>query len=252
MPNGYTVELVVTSNFSSFAGMKTVLNWSSGKDAALAYHLLQQDSRYEVATLLTTINNDNDRIVMHGVREVMLDMQAERMNLPIKKIHLPASPDHNLYNTAMQQALDELKGTGITHSAFGDIHLEDLKLYRKNQLKQAGFTAVFPLWGRDSVELVELIEQSGIEAVIVCVNEKYLGREFLGRKVDTSLLADLPDNVDPCGEYGEFHTFVYNAPYFNGPVGWERGEVVHKVYEGEGGAAAWDTGFFFMDIVPSV
>lgn len=231
--------------------MKTVLNWSSGKDAALAYQLLRQGGVYDVQALLTTINAENERIVMHGVREVMLDMQAERIGLTMKKIHLPASPDHDMYNRAMQQALDELKQQGITCSAFGDIHLEDLKQYRESQLKQAGFEAVFPLWGRNTLELVELVEDTGIEAIIVCVNEKYLGKEFLGRRIGRKLLADLPDGVDPCGEYGEFHTFVYNTPYFSAPVPWKKGEVVHKVYPSANAETTWDTGFWFMDVLPA-
>ncbi len=231
--------------------MNTVLNWSSGKDAALAYYLLSRGGEYNVRSLLTTINAENERIVMHGVREELLDMQAERINLPLKKIHLPASPGHELYNNAMQQALDELKQEGITCSAFGDIHLEDLRQYRENQLKQAGFEAVFPLWGRDTRELVNMVEESGIEAVIVCVNEKYLGKEYLGRKIGAQLLADLPEGVDPCGEYGEFHTFVYNAPYFSSPIGWKNGEVVRKSYPSTGEDETWDKGFYFMDILPA-
>lgn len=231
--------------------MKTVLNWSSGKDAALAYHMLQQDSQYDVAALLTTINSDNERIVMHGVREELLEKQADRINLPLMKVHLPPSPDHDVYNAAMEQALYELKTSGITHAAFGDIYLEDLRQYREEQLKQAGVGAVFPLWGKDTRELVHLIEATGIEAVIVCVSEKYMDKQFLGRKIDAKLLSDLPDGVDPCGENGEFHTFVYNAPFFSGPIGWQSGEVVRKVYTPEDGSTAWDKGFYFMDILPA-
>lgn len=237
--------------FCFICAMNTVLNWSSGKDAALAYHMLQKEGQYSVKTLLTTINAEHDRIVMHGVREEMLDIQAEQMGLPLKKIYLPASPDHELYNSAMQQAMDELKQGGITASAFGDIHLEDLKQYRENQLKQAGFEAVFPLWKRDTSELVRLAEETGIEAVIVCVNEKYLGKEYLGRKIGTSLLTDLPAGVDPCGEYGEFHTFVYNAPYFSSPVQWKSGDIVRKVYDAKAEETTWDKGFWFMDVLPT-
>ena len=231
--------------------VKTVLNWSSGKDAALAFYMLRQERKYEVTTLLTTLNSDAGRIMMHGVREEMLDLQAGRMNLPLKKIMLPASPDDTVYSAAMQTTLDGLKEEGITCSAFGDIHLEDLRKYRENQLKQVGLEAVFPLWGMGSRELVQLIEETGIEAVIVCVNEKYLGKEFLGRKIGPALLADLPAGVDACGEYGEFHTYVYNAPYFDSPIAWQPGETVHKVYTHENTGTAWDKGFFFMDVLPA-
>lgn len=225
--------------------LKTVLNWSSGKDAALSYLLLQQGGEYEVCSLLTTINAEQDRIVMHGVREQLLDMQAERMGVPLKKILLPPSPDNDTYNRVMADALEHFRAQGITTSAFGDIHLEDLKIYREQQLQQAGFKGLFPLWGRDTRELVQVVEQAGIEAMIVCVNEEFLGEEFLGRRVDSSLLADLPANVDPCGEYGEFHTFVYNAPYFSSPIAVNKGEIVRRLY-----TPGADKGFLFMDIYP--
>lgn len=228
--------------------VKTVLNWSSGKDAALTYHLLRQDKQYEVSCLLTTVNKEQDRVVMHGVREEMLDAQAERMNLPLKKVYLAAAPDDTLYKAAMSGVLEELKEEGITTSAFGDIHLADLKKYREEQLSLAGFKGLFPLWEIDTKEIVQMIEQAGIETVIVCVNEKFLGKEFLGRKINTALLADLPSGVDPCGEYGEFHTFVYNAPWFSSPIPVIQGEVVHKVYTHENTGTAWDKGFYFMDV----
>lgn len=164
--------------------VNVALNWSSGKDAALAYHILLQNEHYHVKQLLTTVNEDSERIVMHGVREELLDMQADAMQLPLKKIYLPASPKDNLYKQAMQQALTEFAKQGITVSAFGDIFLEDLKLYREEQLAQACFTGLFPLWKKDTRELIQLVEHSGIEAMIVCVNEKFLSKEFLGRKIE--------------------------------------------------------------------
>ena len=228
--------------------IKTVLNWSSGKDAALACHLLRQDKQYEVSCLLTSVNKEQDRVVMHGVREEMLDAQAQRINLPLKKVYLPAAPDDALYKAAMSSVLNELKEEGITTSAFGDIHLADLKKYREEQLALAGFKGLFPLWEIDTKEIVRMIEQAGIEAVIVCVNEKFLGKEFLGRKINTALLDNLPPGVDPCGEYGEFHTFVYNTPWFSSPIPIIHGELVHKVYTDENIGTAWDKGFWFMDV----
>lgn len=227
----------------------TVLNWSSGKDAALSYYLLQQEGKYDVRTLLTTINTEKNRVVMHGLREELLDAQAERMGLPLRKVYLPASPDHEVYNNTMTRELDALKQQGITTSAFGDIHLEDLKTYREQQLQQAGFTGLFPLWGRDVREMVQMIEEVGIEPVIVCVNANKLGQEFLGRKVNTALLAELPEGVDPCGEYGEFHTFVFNAPYFSAPIAYKIGEVVHRQYAPTG-TSVDDKGFYFLDVYP--
>lgn len=226
---------------------KTVLNWSSGKDAALTYHILQQSDMYEVTSLLTTVNAEQNRIVMHGVREELLDLQAERMGVPMRKIQLPPSPNHDEYNKHMSAALDGLKTEGIVVSAFGDIHLADLKQYREEQLTKVGLEAVFPLWQNKAIEIVKRVEELGIEAIIICVNEQFLGKEFLGRKIDVALMADLPDNVDPCGEYGEFHTFVYNAPYFSSPISIIQGEIVHKSYDVAEGKA----GFYFMDIMPT-
>lgn len=223
-----------------------VLNWSSGKDAALSYHFLSQDERYNVAQLLTTINDEQDRVVMHGVRESLLDAQANRMNVPSLNVKLPPSPDHDIYNRVMEQTLSDLSNKGITHAAYGDIFLEDLKQYREQQLAKAGFTGVFPLWKKDTRALIQIIEEVGIYAKVVCVNEKVLGKEFLGRRVDTSFMNDLPDWVDPCGENGEFHTFVYNAPFFSKAIDIEEGEMVYKQYERADGS--WDTGFYFLDI----
>jgi len=232
--------------------VKTVLNWSSGKDAAMALHLMQQGNEYEVATLLTTINDEHDRIVMHGVRAELLDAQAERIGLPVKKLKLPASPDDTLYKQVMAQALEELKAGGITTAAYGDIFLEDLKRYRETQLQTVGFKAVFPLWKKDTASMVEMVEDAGIEAIIICLNEKFLGKEFLGRKIDRSFLNDLPDGVDPCGENGEFHTFVYNAPYFSAPIRLEYGEVTYRQYaKADNDPDKWNTGFYFLDIQSS-
>lgn len=225
-----------------------VLNWSSGKDASLAYHLLSQDERYNVTHLLTTLNDEQDRVVMHGVREELLDAQAGRMPVTLKKVKLSPSPKHDEYNNAMQKSLDELTQHNIHTAAFGDIFLEDLRAYREEQLKKADFDSLFPLWKKDTRALVGLLEEAGIEAMVVCVNEKVLGKEFLGRRVDTSFLNDLPANVDPCGEHGEFHTFVYNAPFFSSYIDILKGEVVHKQYKNEDGN--WDAGFYFLDILP--
>lgn len=224
----------------------TVLNWSSGKDAAMAYNTLLDSEQYKVTHLLTTVSAKNDRVVMHGVREELIDAQAERMNVTLKKVKLPASPTDDEYSMAMSNALEELKESCVKASAFGDIFLENLKAYREQQLKKAGFTSLFPLWKRNTRELVHYMEQSQIEAVIVCVNEKYLDKEFLGRRVDARLLNDLPANVDPCGENGEFHTYVRNAPFFSSPIPVHKGEVVHKVYNNEAGK--WDAGFWFLDL----
>ncbi len=228
---------------------KVVLNWSSGKDAALAYHLLSLHPEFKVTHLLTTLSEEYSRVFMHGIREELLDRQAELMGLPLLKVKLPASPDDSLYKQSMKKALEGLKQEGITTSAFGDIFLEDLRTYREQQLAQAGFSGIFPLWKKDTRELVRMVEDAGIEAIIVCVSEKYMGKEFLGRKIGRDLLNDLPANVDPCGENGEFHTFVYNAPFFSSKIAINTSEIVHKKYiDANGNDEQWDTGFYFLDV----
>ena len=228
---------------------KVVMNWSSGKDAALAYQTILQTGSYEVTHLLTTLSQEYDRVFMHGVRECLLDMQAQRMGLPLLKVKLPASPNDTLYRQAMLDTLTGLKDKGVAISAYGDIFLDDLRAYREQQLGQVGMTGLFPLWKKDTRELVKMITEAGIEAIVVCVSEKYLGKEFLGRKVDEAFLSDLPVNVDPCGENGEFHTFVYNAPFFSSPISVVPGEVVHKTYKPQNGDDGnWDTGFYFLDL----
>ena len=223
------------------------MNWSSGKDAALAYHILAQQDVYKVTSLLTTLSQEHDRVFMHGIRENLLDAQAERMGLPLIKVKLPASPDDSIYKDAMLQALTGLKEQGVTAAAYGDIFLEDLKQYREQQLAQVAIAGLFPLWKRNTKELVNLVEQSGIEAIVVCVNEKYLGKEYLGKKIGAEFLNALPQNVDPCGENGEFHTFVYDAPYFRSPIPIVTGEIVHRKYTSSENRA-WDTGFYFLDV----
>jgi len=233
--------------------IQTVLNWSSGKDAALAYEMLRNNNTYEVKYLLTTINSEHDRVFMHGLRSTLLDIQAERMGLPLIKVSLPPSPDDSLYKNAMQENMSQLKAEGIAAAAFGDIFLEDIKQYRESQLKTVGIKAVFPLWKQNSKDLVAMIEETGIEAIIVCVSEKYLGKDFLGRKINKAFLDMLPENVDPCGENGEFHTFVCNAPYFSSPIPIKTGETVYKNYAPVSDKAddtKWDSGFYFLDILP--
>lgn len=239
----YFVFLHENSTMTELNKKKAVLNWSSGKDAAMAYHLLQQSNEYKVVQLLTTVNAEQDRVVMHGVREELLDAQADRIGVPLKKIKLPPSPDHEGYSNAMQEAMNELKESEIYTSVFGDIFLEDLKEYREQQLNGVGMQGLFPLWKRDTTELVRQVEDAGIEAMIVCANAKLLGKEFLGRKLDRSLLNDLPAGVDPCGENGEFHTFVYNAPFFKSPIVVKKGTIVERTYKNEA-----DSCFYFLDL----
>ncbi len=224
--------------------MNTVLNWSSGKDAAMAYQLLQNDQLYNITHLLTTINEEQDRIVMHGVRESLLDAQAAQMGIQLCKIKLPPAPSDDVYRSAMTHVLEDLKQQGVEAAAFGDIFLEDLKTYREQQLMQIGIQPVFPLWKMNTLQLIGMLEDAGIEAIIVCLSEQHLSKDFLGREIDRSFLEDIPANVDPCGENGEFHTFVYNAPFFKSPVSFNKGETVYRTYNNN----SRDTGFYFLDL----
>jgi uncharacterized protein (TIGR00290 family) len=229
------------------------LNWSSGKDAALAFWYLQHSNQYQVQTLLTTVSAAHERVSMHGTSMKILELQAQRMNIPLHKIYLPENADMEAYNDIMQAAVTQLKAAHINTFAFGDIFLEDLRQYREKQLKPAGMDVVFPLWKKDTGNLVAELEDLGIKAVIVCVNEKFLGKEFLGKRVDREFLAMLPSDVDPCGENGEFHTVVIDAPYFSSPIPVIKGETVHKVYHPakEDPNEKWDTGFYFLDVIPA-
>lgn len=227
------------------------LNWSSGKDAAMAFFHLQHSNTYRVRTLLTSLSASYNRVSMHGTPASILELQAQRMQLPLKKISLPENADMETYNSIMQTAVQELKGEDIDTFAFGDIFLEDLRAYREAQLAKAGATAVFPLWKKDTAALVAQLEDAGIQAMIICVHDKFLGKEFLGRFVNRELLNDLPKNVDPCGENGEYHTVVINAPFFTTPISVSPGEIVYKNYKAADEAdSAWHTGFYFLDVNP--
>lgn len=210
-----------------------VLNWSSGKDAAMAFLELSRNPDFDVRHLLTTINAEADRVFMHGVREAVLDRQAALMGMPLLKLKLPPAPTDDVYKAAMENALRKFSAQGILHAAYGDIFLDDLKAYREAQLETVGVKGVFPLWKRDTAQLVHDVDAAGIVAVIVCIDGTKLDESFLGRTVNAALLADLPSNVDPCGENGEFHTCVVEAPFFKEKLRYKTGEVVRRSY-GEG------------------
>jgi len=238
---------------------KAYLNWSSGKDSALSLYYANTQNEYKVEKLLTTINKDVGRVTMHGVRKELLLKQAEKLDLPIEISELSAETSMEEYNQKMKEATDSLMHDGFTHSLFGDIFLEDLKQYRKDQLKNIGLTAVFPLWKKDTKELISEFIELGFKAVVVCTNSKYLEDSFCGRIIDHDFVSDLPDNVDPCGENGEFHTFVFDGPIFTSPVEFEVGEKVRKSYKPadkdddncfQDDSESWDTEFCFCDLIP--
>jgi uncharacterized protein (TIGR00290 family) len=240
-----------------------IFNWSGGKDSALALYKVLQQGQYEVQTLLTTVSEPYQRISMHGVRTALLDQQAAALGLPCRKLFLPEMPSMDAYETLMASTLQELKSDGATASIFGDIFLEDLRQYRETKLAEVDLQAVFPLWGVPTTELIREFIGLGFKTITTCVNEKYLDRSFVGRVIDEDFLRDLPANVDPCGENGEFHTFVFDGPLFNQPIAFEKGEIVHRKYTAPATVAndsdyecgdnkdpsPFDTGFWYCDLL---
>ena len=210
---------------------KALFNWSSGKDSALTLYKIQQENEYEIVTLLTSVNAQFQRISMHGVRIELLEKQAASIGLPLTKMMLPEMPTMEIYDEVMKNTLLAFQEKGVFYSIFGDIFLEDLRKYREDKLALANFKGVFPLWKKDTKELIREFLDLGFKTIIVCVNEKYLGKEFVGRIIDANFINDLPDNVDPCGENGEFHTFTFDGPIFSKPIAFETGEIVYKKYE---------------------
>lgn len=209
---------------------KALLNWSSGKDSALALYKIIQEDQYEVCTLLTSINKEFQRISMHGVHVHLLEQQASLLGTPLTKMELPKEPSMEEYQEIMNTTMTEIQAQGITHSIFGDIFLEDLRQYREKQLNSIGMNAVFPLWKQSTSDLIQEFLALGFKTIVTCVNGTYLDKSFAGRIIDQQFLDELPENVDPCGENGEFHTFTFDGPIFKSPVRFEIGETVKKTY----------------------
>ncbi|RXM52386.1 MULTISPECIES: diphthine--ammonia ligase [unclassified Chryseobacterium] len=209
---------------------KALFNWSSGKDSALALYKIIQEDQYEVCTLLTSINKEFQRISMHGVHVHLLEQQASLLGIPLTKMELPKEPSMEEYQEIMNTTMTEIQAQGITHSIFGDIFLEDLRQYREKQLNSIGMNAVFPLWKQNTSDLIQEFLALGFKTIVTCVNGTYLDKSFAGRIIDQQFLDELPENVDPCGENGEFHTFTFDGPIFKSPVRFEIGETVKKTY----------------------
>jgi uncharacterized protein (TIGR00290 family) len=241
---------------------KAIFNWSSGKDSALSLYKILQNPDYKIEYLLTSVNEQFQRISMHGVRVELLEAQAKSIGLPLKIMQIPEMPTMEVYETVMMQTLTELKKDGITHSVFGDIFLEDLRNYREDQLAKIGFEGVFPIWKIPSKELIDEFLQLGFKTIVVCVNERYLNKSFVGRIIDQEFINDLPENVDLCGENGEFHTFTFDGPIFSEPINFEIGEIVYRKYEkpktedlsetacDTSSSDAFDYGFWYCDLIP--
>ena len=202
---------------------KVWLSWSSGKDSAWTFYQLQQDPEINLAGIFTTINQHRNRVAMHATRYSLLQAQADQMQIPLHIINIPEPCDNPTYEAVMLKLLQEAQQANVTDIAFGDLFLEDIRQYRINNLKATNINPIFPLWQQPTKELALTMIANGLKAIITCVDSKQLPAEFVGREFDTQLIDDLPDTVDPCGENGEFHTFVYAAPMFKEPLQCERG-----------------------------
>jgi uncharacterized protein (TIGR00290 family) len=230
---------------------RVLVAWSGGKDSALALHRVRADPGLEVAALVTTVNVEYHRVNMHGVRRHLVEEQAAAVGLPLDKIWVfegapgaaagwtsypPVRPDqgftvfpsNEVYENALRACLREFRAQGIRRMVFGDIFLEDLKAYRDRLLAEEGFAGLYPLWNCDSRQLMEEFLSLGFRAVVVCVDGRRLGASFVGRALDAAFLADLPAGVDPSGENGEFHTFVFDGPGFARPIEFDRGRVAQQ------------------------
>jgi uncharacterized protein (TIGR00290 family) len=215
--------------------------WSGGKDSAMALYEIEKTQNYEIAALLTTLNESYDRISMHGVRRVLLEQQAESIGFPLERVLISKEASFEEYESRMQECLEKYQRAGICGVVFGDIFLEDLRKYREEKLSGIGMKGIFPLWKRDTSKLARSFIDSGFEAIITCVDSAALDKAFTGGIFDDAFLSRLPSTVDPCGENGEFHSFVYDGPIFRKRISHRIGEVVVR-----------DNRFYFCDLKPAL
>lgn len=213
--------------------------WSGGKDSAMALYTLLQQQHFRVVALLTTVTEGYERISMHGVRRELLVRQAESIGLPLHEVHIPPQCVNSIYEARMEQALRFFYEQGVRKVAFGDIFLEDLRAYREKNLARIGMTALFPIWKRDTHELIRFFHAQRFRAITACIDPKALDASFAGRELDETFFRGLPPNADPCGENGEFHTFAFDGPIFRRPIPVRAGEIVRR------------DGFVFCDLLPA-
>ncbi len=204
------------------------MSWSGGKDSCMALHELRVLGEYEVAVLLTTITSEQDRISMHGVRRELLHAQADALAVPLREIFIPASCSNEDYERVMGEALGALKAEGLETVAFGDLYLADIRAYRDRLMASNNMRALYPVWGRETSEFVRQFIGDGFRAVTTCVDLAALDESHAGRLIDEAFLAKLPEGVDPCGENGEFHSFVFDGPAFRRPIPFQVGERVTR------------------------
>jgi len=205
---------------------KVIFAWSGGKDSAISLYEIQKSGRYEIVSLLTTITEDYDRISMHGVPRTLVEQQAHSLGLPIQKVFISKASSNEEYESKMGEVLTRFKQEGVSLVVFGDIFLEEVRKYRENNLSKLGMKGIFPIWGRDTTELTRSFITLGFQAIITCIDTKVLDKRFIGRTLDKHFLAELPSNVDPGGENGEFHSFVFDGPIFKERITYTLGELV--------------------------
>ena len=218
---------------------KVILSWSGGKDSALALYELEKTESYEITALLTTVTQGYDRISMHGVQRILLERQAECLGFPLEKVFISKDSSNKDYESKMREVLEKYVHDGVSCVVFGDIFLENIRKYREENLSKIGMKGIFPIWKRDSGELAHTFIDLGFAAVITCVDSDVLDKTFIGKAFDESFLSKLPSTVDPCGENGEFHSFVYDGPIFREPILHTKGEVVLR-----------ENRFYYCDLTP--
>lgn len=240
-----------------------IVCWSGGKDSALALNRVLRDPRYEVRTLLTTCNEHFQRVSMHGVRLELLRRQADAIGLPLETVMVSQRSSNEEYQERMGRCMRRHREAGVTGCVFGDIFLEDLRQWREANLAQIGLRGVFPIWKVDSRELIREFVREGFGSILCCVNDAWLDERFVGRPIDEALMRELPPEVDPCGENGEYHSFAFAGPIFRRPVNFTIGEKVYRPLEDThpGGAAPTPVrplpgrretkGFWFCDLLPA-
>ncbi len=217
---------------------KVVFGWSGGKDSALALYEIQRSRQYGIVSLLTTITDGHDRVSMHGVPRTLVEQQAHSLGLPLQEVFISRTSSNEEYESKMREVLTRFKQEGVASIVFGDIFLEEVRQYRENNLAKLGMKGIFPIWGRETTELTRSFIALGFQAITTCIDTRVLDKSFAGRVLDERFFAELPASVDPGGEHGEFHSFVFDGPIFKERIAYTRGESVLR------------DSFYFYDLLP--
>jgi len=218
---------------------KAAVSWSGGKDSCLALYYILNSENIQVTCLLTTFTKEFDRVSMHGIRRELVELQASSLGYEIEKVYIPYNSSNEVYEKIMEDTLKKLLSKGIDTYIFGDIFLEDVKKYREKNLEKLNLQGIWPIWGKNTLNLAKEFIELGFKAIICCIDTKYLNEKYLGKEFNEEFINELPNNVDPCGENGEFHTFVYNGPIFKKEIKFKLGEKILR-----------DNRFYYIDLIP--